>query len=72
MEFGTIFSVLFCLVLCERCRLSSSENGGVYTNTYAVHIEGGPAEAARVAEAHNFLYLGEVSALLCNILWGNS
>ncbi|XP_041465327.1 furin-like isoform X2 [Lytechinus variegatus] len=67
MEFGTTFSVLFCIILCELCCLSCSssssdnhDNGGFYTNTYAVHIKGGRAEAERVAKAHNFVYVGEI------------
>lgn len=32
----------------------------VYTNTWAVHIPGGPAVADRLARKHGFLNLGQV------------
>lgn len=34
----------------------------VYTNTWAVHIPGGPAVADRLARKHGFLNLGQVGA----------
>lgn len=35
----------------------------VYTNTWAVHIPGGPAVADSLARKHGFLNLGQVGAL---------
>lgn len=35
----------------------------VYTNTWAVHIPGGPAVADSLAHKHGFLNLGQVGAL---------
>mgnify|MGYP002076153486 CR=1 FL=1 len=36
----------------------------IFTNTWAVHIPGGPAVADRVAQKHGFHNLGQVSFLL--------
>ena len=36
----------------------------VYTNTWAVHISGGPEEADRIASKHGFINYGHVSRLL--------
>ncbi|XP_071494703.1 furin-like [Diadema antillarum] len=52
------FLLILFVVLCEVQCLSSS--GDFYTNTYAVHIEGGPAQAQNVAENLGFVYLGEI------------
>uniref|UniRef100_A0A673LWH1 Furin-1-like n=1 Tax=Sinocyclocheilus rhinocerous TaxID=307959 RepID=A0A673LWH1_9TELE len=34
---------------------------GIYTNTWAVHIEGGAREAERIAHKHGFISHGQVS-----------
>lgn len=44
----------------------------VYTNTWAVHIPGGPGEADRIASKHGFMNFGHVSkklhfCFLCNV-----
>lgn len=60
MDLGTYCTILF-VILCEvQCLLSLVTGGETYTNTYAVHIEGGPVEALKVAENHHFTYLGEI------------
>lgn len=46
----------------------------VYTNTWAVHIAGGPDEADRIASKHGFVNHGNVSCwgfftLFCLSLW---
>lgn len=38
----------------------------VYTNTWAVEINGGPEEASRIARKHGFINLGNVSCCLQN------
>ena len=45
-------------VLCEK----------VYSDTYAVHIKGGPRVARAVIEEHGFTYIDKVkaNALLCH------
>ena len=65
MDARTFLMLLF-VILCEfRCLFSSSISGTekYFTNTYAVHIEGGPDEAVRVARDLGFTYLGEVSII---------
>ncbi len=37
----------------------------VYTNTWAVHIPGGPEEADRIASKHGFINYGHVSNKSC-------
>lgn len=36
---------------------------GIYTNTWAVHIEGGAEEAERIAHKHGFISHGQVSGI---------
>lgn len=38
-----------------------SDAAEVYTNTWAVQIDGGPEEADRIAREHGFINLGNVS-----------
>uniref|UniRef100_A0A8C8HXT7 P/Homo B domain-containing protein n=1 Tax=Oncorhynchus tshawytscha TaxID=74940 RepID=A0A8C8HXT7_ONCTS len=49
---GLLF--LLCAVACGVVRTE------VYTNTWAVHIEGGPQEADRIARKHGFINHGNV------------
>lgn len=37
-------------------------DAAVYTNTWAVQINGGPEEANRIAREHGFINLGNVSS----------
>lgn len=43
--------------------VASAHGQEVFTNTWAVHISGGPAVADRLAHKHGFLNQGQVGAL---------
>uniref|UniRef100_A0A673X627 Furin (paired basic amino acid cleaving enzyme) b n=1 Tax=Salmo trutta TaxID=8032 RepID=A0A673X627_SALTR len=59
LQLGTLLGLLY-LALELTAELTSAEE--VYTNTWAVHIEGGPQEADRIARKHGFINHGNVSS----------
>ena len=61
MEINRTLCYFLGLLLQVVCLHSTSPKKIVFSNTYAVHIEGGPAEADRIAQEHGFINLGKVS-----------
>lgn len=59
LQLGTLLGLLY-LALELTAELTAAEE--VYTNTWAVHIEGGPQEADRIARKHGFINHGNVSS----------
>lgn len=59
LQLGTLL-VLLSAALESTAKLTTGEE--VYTNTWAVHIEGGPQEADRIARKHGFINHGNVSS----------
>uniref|UniRef100_A0A8C7F2B0 Furin (paired basic amino acid cleaving enzyme) b n=1 Tax=Oncorhynchus kisutch TaxID=8019 RepID=A0A8C7F2B0_ONCKI len=57
LQLGTLL-VLLSAALELTAKLTAGEE--VYTNTWAVHIEGGPQEADRIARKHGFINHGNV------------
>ena len=49
-----LLTLILCVLLFELCYAA------VYTDTWAVHIEGGDERAVELAEKHGFQYLGKV------------
>lgn len=52
------------VVLCFVLVLTDSVVSGLYTNQLAVHVEGGPDVAHRIAKRHGFINLGQVNIQL--------
>lgn len=57
---GTLLLALPVVLVILAAALPSTAAGEVYTNTWAVHIQGGPEEADRVARKHGFVNHGNV------------
>uniref|UniRef100_A0A6Q2XJB0 P/Homo B domain-containing protein n=1 Tax=Esox lucius TaxID=8010 RepID=A0A6Q2XJB0_ESOLU len=53
-------NLLFLLWFALKSSSGLTTGGEVFTNTWAVHIEGGPQEADRVARKHGFINHGNV------------
>ncbi|CDQ63233.1 unnamed protein product [Oncorhynchus mykiss] len=62
LQLGTLL-VLLSAALESTAKLTAGEE--VYTNTWAVHIEGGPQEADRIARKHGFINHGNAKWLKC-------
>jgi len=56
-----LFLGAYLFLLASEVRLITGQ--GIYTNTWAVHIEGGAEEAERIAKKHGFVSHGQVSAI---------
>ncbi|XP_051739040.1 furin (paired basic amino acid cleaving enzyme) b isoform X1 [Ctenopharyngodon idella] len=53
-----LFLGAYLVLLAAEVRLITGQ--GIYTNTWAVHIEGGAEEAERIAQKHGFISHGQV------------
>lgn len=51
----------YLVLLAAEARLITGQ--GIYTNTWAIHIEGGAEEAERIAHKHGFISHGQVSGI---------
>lgn len=51
----------YLVLLAAEVRLVTGQ--AIYTNTWAVHIEGGAEEAERIAQKHGFISHGQVSGI---------
>uniref|UniRef100_A0A8C2JJS5 Peptidase S8 pro-domain domain-containing protein n=1 Tax=Cyprinus carpio TaxID=7962 RepID=A0A8C2JJS5_CYPCA len=56
-----LFLGAYLVLLAAETRLITGK--GIYTNTWAVHIEVGAEEAERIAHKHGFISHGQVSAI---------
>lgn len=56
-----LFLGAYLVLLAAEVRLITGQ--GIYTNTWAVHIEGGAEEAERIAQKHGFISHGQVSGI---------
>lgn len=56
-----LFLGAYLVLLASEVRLITGQ--GIYTNTWAVHIEGGAEEAERIAQKHGFISHGQVSGI---------
>uniref|UniRef100_A0A673IDB5 Furin-1-like n=1 Tax=Sinocyclocheilus rhinocerous TaxID=307959 RepID=A0A673IDB5_9TELE len=53
-----LFLGAYLVLLAAETRLITGQ--GIYTNTWAVHIEGGAEEAEKIAHKHGFISHGQV------------
>ncbi|ROL54618.1 Furin-1 [Anabarilius grahami] len=53
-----LFLGAYLVLLAAEVRLITGQ--GIYTNTWAVHIEGGAEEAERIAQKHGFISHGQL------------
>lgn len=73
MDARVALLLLWTVLVLLLAELKSIDAAEVYTNTWAVQINGGPGEAGRIAREHGFINHGKVSSyylhLYCIVLY---
>lgn len=59
----TLLLLLGAFLVLRNAEVHATADRGIYTNTWAIHIEGGAEEAERIARKHGFISHGRVSGI---------